>query len=987
MNVTPRGLLRSARQAGSFAQNALEVARFGGLQTDEEPSPRQVVHQDRRYRLLRALPESGALGERPAVILVPPMMMTAEVYDVSPSTSAVRNLVEMGVDPWIVDFGSPEHIEGGLERTQTDHVTAVADAVTRVAAATGRDVHLAGYSQGGMFCYQAAAYLRGEGIASLIGFGAPVDTHLMVPFGLPVVAVTRALAAVARPVFGTRALPSWMSRAGFKLLDPVKTVQSRVDFLLQLHNREALIERESQRRFLDGEGFIAWPGPALAEFMEQFVAQNRLMSGGFQIEDRLVTLADITTPILIFVGEVDEIAPGPTVRAIAKAAPRAEVHEVVLRAGHFGLVVGSKSAAITWPAVGDWVRWLDVGGDLPDSIHPLGSWEPNPADEIARGFDAKYGAELAVGVGMGVGRSVARTVTGATRAARNLAHGAAGQLPRVMRVERVKRSTPISLGLLLDEQAKDHPDRTFFLFQDRAHTHGEAKERIDAVVRGLVHCGVRHGDHVGVLMATRPSAMVVVAAISRLGAVAVMLRPDGALDQEVRLGEVTRVVADPEHLTAAVRAVKGLDVPVLILGGGGRRRQLGGGVVDMERIDPAEVSLPGWFAPNPGRAEDLAFILFTGSASGTRTNRITNGRWSLSAFGTASAAALSADDTVYSTTPIHHPSGLLNGIAGAIAGGARLALGTGFDPTTFWDEARRYGATVVPYTWTQLRALTDAAPNPAERHHPVRLFIGSGMPPGLWVRVTERFAPAGVLEFYASTQGTAVLGNLSGEKIGSVGRPLPGSARVAIVRHDLVRDRMVEGEDGLAVRCEPGEVGMLIARVERERGTDASSALRGVFKPNDRWLATGDLAMKDEDGDHWIVGPVSSLVQTPDGPVAPSPIEHALGLLPSTDLVAAYGVAVTGERHIVVAAVATIAGRTLTPDAIDAALDDLPETHRPRIVRVVADIPATTWYRLRKDELRAQGLVISTKQLPAWINVNGEWLPFTAARRESLASE
>ena len=99
------------------------------------------------------------------MLLVPPLMLAAEVYDVSPALErGRRSCTRGGADPWVVDFGAPEHEEGGLERTLADHVVAVCDAVDRVREATGRDVHLAGYSQGGMFCYQAAAYRRGEGI-------------------------------------------------------------------------------------------------------------------------------------------------------------------------------------------------------------------------------------------------------------------------------------------------------------------------------------------------------------------------------------------------------------------------------------------------------------------------------------------------------------------------------------------------------------------------------------------------------------------------------------------------------------------------------------------------------------------------------------------------------------------------------------------------------------------------------------------------------
>src|SRR5213082_4098447 len=105
------------------------------------------------------------------------MMLAAEVYDVAPTSSAVTILREHGVDPWVVDFGAPEREEGGLERTLTDHVLAVSDAVERVRDATGEDVHLAGYSQGGMFCYQTAAVRRSEGLASVITFGSPVDTR------------------------------------------------------------------------------------------------------------------------------------------------------------------------------------------------------------------------------------------------------------------------------------------------------------------------------------------------------------------------------------------------------------------------------------------------------------------------------------------------------------------------------------------------------------------------------------------------------------------------------------------------------------------------------------------------------------------------------------------------------------------------------------------------------------------------------------------
>src|SRR3989440_10048439 len=147
-------------------------------------------------------------------------MLAAEVYDVAPSTSAVTILREHGADRWVVDFGAPEREEGGLERTLADHVLAVSDAVDRVRDHTGREVHLAGYSQGGMFCYQTAAYRRGKGLSSLITFGSPVDTRLAMPFGLPEQMAAGAAGALADRVFRGGALPAGASRTGFRLLDP-----------------------------------------------------------------------------------------------------------------------------------------------------------------------------------------------------------------------------------------------------------------------------------------------------------------------------------------------------------------------------------------------------------------------------------------------------------------------------------------------------------------------------------------------------------------------------------------------------------------------------------------------------------------------------------------------------------------------------------------------------------------------------------------------
>ena len=954
MAALPRSLLTPVGRLGAAAQNALEVARFGGLRTDEEPSPYRVEAERRVYRLRHYYPDTRRRTPAAPVLLVPPMMLAAEVYDVSPNTSAVTSLHERGVDPWVVDFGAPEREEGGLERTLADHVVAISDAVDRIRAATGQDVHLGGYSQGGMFCYQAAAYRRGEGLASLITFGSPVDTRAAMPFGLPEQVATEA-ARVFGEAFRGFALPAWASRLGFRLLDPVKSLRSRAEFFLGLHDRDALLPREGQRRFLEAEGWVAWPGPAMADFLKQFIAHNRRLEGGFVINDRLLTLADIECPILCVSGTVDQIAPAAGVRAIRAAAPRADVHELSLEAGHFGLVVGSTANTITWPGVAAWVRWLTgTRRRLPAEIVPMP--EPAALERSSHvGSRVGYGLELAGAVGAGMARSAAGTARRTVRSVRELSKEAAGQLPRLVRLEQIQPSTRISLGLLVEERRRRAGGETFFLYEDRAYTAQDINERIDNVVRGLVSIGVRRGEHVGVLMGARPTALALVAAISRLGAVAVMLRPDGEVEREAELAQVERIIADPERAEPAAGAAR---LHSFVLGGGGGPRELAVPfTTDMEQIDPEAIELPKWYRPNPGRASDLAFILFTGEGAGTRMLRITNRRWAQSAFGTASSAALGSGDTVYSVTPLYHPSGLMMSIGGAVAGGARLAMATHFDASTFWDEVRRYGATVVSYTWTLLHDLVEAPPQPGERHHPVRLFIGSGMPRGLWRRAQERFRPARVLEFYASTETGAILVNLRGTKAGAMGRPLPGSADVRIARYDVQEGRLLLGEDGFALECEPGEAGMLLARVSPSEAWSATP-LRAVFAREDAWAQSGDLFCRDEDGDFWLVDGVANVIRTATGPVFTRPIANALMDLPTVDLAVAYGVP-DGEgaaEEVPVAALTMRGEWELEAEEVEAALERLPEQERPVYIRVVDSIPVTTWYRPMTSPLRAEGI-------------------------------
>lgn len=988
MDLNLSMVTRPVERLVATAQNGLEVLRLGGLETGSAPSPSQIVESVPMYKLRRYFPPDTRPGHAPVgppVLMVHPMMMSADMWDVTREDGAVGILHARGLDPWVIDFGSPDKVEGGMRRNLADHIVALSQAIDTVKDTTGQDVHLVGYSQGGMWCYQVAAYRRSKNLASIVAFGSPVDTLAALPMGIPANFGAAAASFMADHVFNRLAIPSWMARTGFQMMDPLKTAKARLDFLRQLHDREALLPREQQRRFLESEGWIAWSGPAISELLKQFIAHNRMMTGGFAISGQMVTLTDITCPILAFVGEVDDIGQPASVRGIRRAAPNTEVYECLIRTGHFGLVVGSRAAHQSWPTVADWVRWISSDGDKPANISLM---VEQPAEHTDSGV--AFSSRVAHGIGevseaaLAMARGAAEAVVAANKSMRTLAVETVRTLPRLARLGQLNDHTRISLGRIIDEQAHDAPHGEFLLFDDRVHTYEAVNRRINNVVRGLIDVGVRQGDRVGVLMETRPSALVAIAALSRLGAIVVLMRQDVDLAAQVRLGGATEIITDPTNLAAA----RQLPGQVLVLGGG-ESRDLhlpeDADVIDMEKIDPDAVQLPAWYRQNPGLARDLAFIAFSAVGGELVAKQITNYRWAVSAFGTASTAALDRRDTVYCLTPLHHESALLVSLGGAVVGGTRIALSRGLCADRFVAEVRRYGVTVVSYTWAMLRDVVDDPAFALNGNHPVRLFIGSGMPTGLWGRVVDTFAPAHVVEFFATTDGQAVLANVSGAKIGSKGRPLPGAGRVELGAYDAEHDLILENEHGFVQVAETNQVGVLLAHASGPIDPTASIK-RGVFAPADTWISTEYLFYRDADGDYWLAGRRGSVVRTARGMVYAEPVTDALGCVNGVDLAVTYDVAVNGQQFAV-SAVTLRPGATITAADLTEAVAGTPVGLGPDIVHVVPKLSLSATYRPTVSALRAAGIPKPGRHAWYFDPASSEFRRLTPAARTELCGE
>ena len=274
-----------------------------------------------------------------------------------------------------------------------------------------------------------------------------------------------------------------------------------------------------------------------------------------------------------------------------------------------------------------------------------------------------------------------------------------------------------------------------------------------------------------------------------------------------------------------------------MLGGGGEERDLGAGRDrhGADRPRRGRAARPG-IGRTRAAPRDLAFILFTGEGERTRANRITNGRWALSAFGDRVVGGALRRRHGLRGDPDLPPVGPADEHRRRDrrrrAARARRATSS---PTTFWDEVRRYGVTVVSYTWTMLREIAE---RPAEP--------GRAPPPGAAVHRLRDAARAVAAGRRGASPRPACSSSTprprarrssstsSGDKPGSQG---PAAARQR--RGPARRLRRADGRPARARR-------RLRRRVRAGRGRDAArprcaawsstseSPLRGVFEPRRR---------------------------------------------------------------------------------------------------------------------------------------------------------
>ena len=176
-----------------------------------------------------------------------------------------------------------------------------------------------------------------------------------------------------------------------------------------------------------------------------------------------------------------------------------------------------------------------------------------------------------------------------------------------------------------------------------------------------------------------------------------------------------------------------------------------------------------------------------------------------------------------------------------------------------------------------------------------------------------------------------------------------------------VEVRLVDAND-----CEvpQGSTGEMIVRTDRPWGMNS-----GYYKNPEAtakawrngWFHTGDMFRRDKEGNFYFVDRAKDAIRRRGENISSFEVEADVMQFPSVREAAAVGVPSEMSEEDVLIAVAPVDGQTIDPAAlIEFLRPRMAHFMIPRYVRVMSELPKTPTAKVRKNEIRNQGITPDT---------------------------
>ncbi|XP_072039078.1 long-chain fatty acid transport protein 6-like [Amphiura filiformis] len=536
---------------------------------------------------------------------------------------------------------------------------------------------------------------------------------------------------------------------------------------------------------------------------------------------------------------------------------------------------------------------------------------------------------------------------------------------------------------IFEAHVQKSPDKPFILFEDECYTYLDLEKETNRIARFVQHSGVvGMRDTVAVMMYNEPGFISTWFAFNKLGVATAFLNYNLkalSLLHCIKMSEAKAVICGREAELLAVLLeimpeLKALGITIWVHG-----RE--------EDVLPASVShfdfsrFPDDHISRDVREgltlEDMSCYIFTSGTTGLpKPCNVPHSRmltstyiWSMAGFEN------SAEDVLYIPLPLYHSSGLFAGFNNILKIGGTAAISHRFSATKFWDEVRKYRATIIQYIGETCRYLLAQPPKPDDGRydHRLRIAIGNGLRPDIWEEFQRRFNIETIAEFFAATEGNAFIVNCGG-KVGACGRYTPLikalTGMIEFIQCDIETAQPIRDKNGMCILVPPGQPGMpglLVSKITPDRPVEGYKGsneanerklLRDVKTKGDLYFNTGDMLSYDKDGYIYFMDRLGDTFRWKGENVATTEVAEVLHRFPGIQEANVYGVKVPSnlDGRAGMAAIILAQGTALdTKKLYHYVTKNLPSYACPKFLRITSAMDVTGTFKHKKTDLVKEG--------------------------------
>ena len=512
----------------------------------------------------------------------------------------------------------------------------------------------------------------------------------------------------------------------------------------------------------------------------------------------------------------------------------------------------------------------------------------------------------------------------------------------------------LTIPAVLDRAVERFGDHEAFVGGGARLTFSELADQVDHTAAALLAAGVEPGDRIGIWGPNSLRWMLAALGTYRVGATLVPIntRFKGAEAAYVLQTAGARLLftvtdfldTDYPALLSGEHAVASLQQIVVMSGAPNDDVAWDDFVAGGSEVPATSVAARSAAV----RPDDLSDIMFTSGTTGRPKGAMLEHSATVRAFDAwASVVGLRDTDRYLIVNPFFHTFGLKSGIVASLIKGAAMVPLQTFDVRVAMETIATERISMLPGPPSIYQTMLDHPDVGSFDLSSLRLAVTGAAPVSVELvrRMREELHFDTVVTGYGLTESTGVIAMCRhddpDETISNTsGRAIPG-----------VEVRLVDDDGNDVSVGEPGEVWARGYNIMRGYFGNAEATAEAVNA--DGWLATGDIAVGDADGNLRITDRKKDMFIMGGFNVYPAEIERALSVYPGVSQVAVIGVPDHRMGEVGRAFVVPKPGAVIVSDDVIAWCRETMANYKvPRSVELVDALPMNASGKVLKFELR-----------------------------------